>query len=48
MRCNLCWGLFRWDYFGSRLLEVLTEGTSPPAAPPTHAHRSFNASLGDR
>src|ERR1051326_7530992 len=26
LRCGACWALFRWDYFGSRLLEIIKEG----------------------
>jgi hypothetical protein len=26
LRCGACWALFRWDYFGSRLIETLKEG----------------------
>jgi hypothetical protein len=26
LRCGACWVLFRWDYFGSRLIQVLSEG----------------------
>ncbi len=28
LRCGACWALFRWDYFGSRLVAVLSEGKS--------------------
>ena len=26
LRCGVCWALFRWDYFGSRLIEIIKEG----------------------
>jgi hypothetical protein len=26
LRCGACWALFRWDYFGSRLVEIIKEG----------------------
>ena len=26
LRCGACWALFRWDYFGSRMLEMIKEG----------------------
>jgi hypothetical protein len=26
LRCGACWALFRWDYFGSRLIEIVKEG----------------------
>jgi len=26
LRCGVCWALFRWDYFGSRLIEIVKEG----------------------
>lgn len=26
LRCGACWALFRWDYFGSKLLVMLDEG----------------------
>ena len=26
LRCGACWALFRWDYFGSRLIEIIKEG----------------------
>jgi hypothetical protein len=31
LRCGACWALFRWDYFGSRLVEMVNEG-DPNAA----------------
>jgi polyhydroxyalkanoate synthesis repressor PhaR len=32
LRCGACWALFRWDYFGSRLLEMVKEG-DPESVP---------------
>jgi hypothetical protein len=32
LRCNACWALFRWDYFGSRIVEMIKEG-DPSAVP---------------
>ncbi len=26
LRCGACWALFRWDYFGSRMVSMLSEG----------------------
>jgi hypothetical protein len=26
LRCGGCWALFRWDYFGSRLIEIIKDG----------------------
>jgi len=26
LRCSTCWALFRWDYFGSHMLEMLKAG----------------------
>lgn len=26
LRCGACWALFRWDYFGSRVLEIVKDG----------------------
>ena len=26
LRCVACWALFRWDYFGSHLVEIIREG----------------------
>lgn len=26
LRCGACWALFRWDYFGSQLVEILATG----------------------
>ena len=26
LRCGACWALFRWDYFGSRLIEIIKDG----------------------
>src|ERR1700730_18860303 len=26
LRCGVCWALFRWDYFCSRLLEIIKDG----------------------
>lgn len=25
LRCNTCWALFRWDYFGSQLVHVIKD-----------------------
>ncbi len=26
LRCGACWALIRWDYFGSKLVAMLSEG----------------------
>jgi hypothetical protein len=26
LRCSACWALFRWDYFGSRMIEMIKSG----------------------
>jgi hypothetical protein len=26
LRCSGCWALFRWDYFGSRMIEMIKSG----------------------
>ena len=26
LRCGACWALIRWDYFGSKLIGLLSEG----------------------
>jgi hypothetical protein len=26
LRCSGCWALFRWDYFGSRMIELIKAG----------------------
>jgi hypothetical protein len=26
LRCVACWALFRWDYFGTRLVEMIRAG----------------------
>jgi hypothetical protein len=26
LRCGACWALFRWDYFGSSLVQIIKEG----------------------
>lgn len=36
LRCGACWALFRWDYFGSRLIQVLTEGKPGEGAAGAH------------
>lgn len=28
LRCGACWALFRWDYFGSSVVEILAEGNN--------------------
>jgi hypothetical protein len=38
LRCGACWALFRWDYFGSRLLAILSRGQ------PEEADESENGS----
>jgi hypothetical protein len=32
LRCGGCWALFRWDYFGSRMIEMIKEGDPNGAA----------------
>ncbi len=29
LRCSACWALIRWDYFGSKLVSILSDGRSP-------------------
>ena len=29
LRCSACWALIRWDYFGSKLVSILSDSRSP-------------------
>ena len=35
LRCGVCSALFRWDYFGSRLVEMIKAGDADSVVPPS-------------